>query len=168
MGSTSDKTEELVHDIRDGLPKEPDDPYEKVFFYQCLLEALTKLQAEYTYRRGREIQKIRTENIRHPAYQLVIPVRKRRSVDVAKLRVLYPEIYDEFAYIKPYDIIKIFGRKSLRTAAVQLIGEEETHQYEAVNVTEIAEKLTADELKSCVTLTETEQTPVVRQKRRRY
>lgn len=118
MGSTSDKTEELVHDIRDGRPKEPDDPYEKVFFYQCLLEALTKLQAEYTYRRGREIQKIRTENIRHPAYQLVIPVRKRRSVDVAKLRVLYPEIYDEFSYIKPYDIIKIFGRKSLRTAAV--------------------------------------------------
>ena len=66
------------------------------------------------------------------------------------------------------NFIKIFGRKSLRTAAVQLIGEEETHQYEAVNVTEIAEKLTADELKSCVTLTETEQTPVVRQKRRRY
>lgn len=129
--------------------------------YGQIFEALEILQAEYTHRRDEEIQRIREENLKSPTYKLLTPKKKRRAIDTEKFKLLFPELYTEFVYIKAYDLEKIFGRRALFQAAVQLIGTEKLGPYEHINITEVRGKLTEDELKSCILYRETEGVPVV-------
>lgn len=154
----------LLEDIKNLLPNDPDDPYEKVLYWEYLLEVLTALQEEYIAKKEQEIQHIQQDGITSTSYVLEVPVRNIRTVDIKKLKILYPDLYSDLVFIGPHDITRIIGKKALHSAVVELLGEEAA-AYERVNITELQTRLSHDELTSCITITRKELPPVITTKK---
>ena len=64
------------------------------------------------YMRDEEIKRIQTEKIKSMVYKLLIPKKKRRAIDTEKFQLLFPELYAEHVYVKPYNSGKDIRKKS--------------------------------------------------------
>ncbi len=108
MKPISEEASGILKTIRSSLPENTEDPFEKVLFYGYILEALEYMRDEYTYMRDEEIKRIQTEKLKSRVYKLLIPKKKRRAIDTEKFQLLFPELYAEHVYVKPYNLEKIF------------------------------------------------------------
>ncbi len=164
MKRLSPEAASLLEELKELIPPDPENPFEKVYYWESLLEVLNTLQEEYTQKKDREIQRIQEENITSKTYVLLTPVRNVRTVSIEKLRLLYPDLYRDLVFIGPHDITRLIGKKALHRAVVELLGNDEAAAYERVNITDLRERLTGDELSSCLTVTQKELPPIVRKK----
>lgn len=164
MTQLSPEAVSFLEELKELIPPDPEDPFEKVYYWEYLLEALDALLKEYSQKKDWEIQRIQEENITSRNYVLQTPVRTVRSVSIEKLKLLYPDLYGDLVFIGPHDLTRLIGKKALHKAVVELLGKDEAAAYERVNITDLRERLTGDELNTCLIVTQKELPPVVRKR----
>ena len=126
--------------ITDLSPVPRDNIFKRAFWLSKTAESLTAVLKAVEFECMTALELIVDNGLTDSVYEVSALTKVEREVNLEKLRLKYPRLYEECAFVDADTAMEIFGKKKLRDLVIASVGADKIYQFDSVNIESIKDR----------------------------
>lgn len=123
--------------ITELTPVPRDNVFKRAFWLSKTAESLSVVLKAFEFEYMAALEAIIDAGLTDSVYEVTALTKVEHEVNLEKLRLKYPRLYEECAYVDADTAMEIFGKKKLRDLVIASVGADKIYQYDSVTIESI-------------------------------